>query len=45
MRINLLLILSLQDEDDLYGYQVIGVVLMREHKLGLCINRQLSGIL
>lgn len=35
MRIDLLLILSLQDENDLHGYQVIGIILMRKHKLRL----------
>lgn len=38
MRVDLLLILGLQDKDDLDRDQVVHVVLSRQYQLGRCVN-------
>ena len=45
MRIDLLLILSFNNEDDLDRDKVEGFSFLRKDKFGRCINRQLSGVL
>ena len=45
MRIDLLLVLGLQDEYDLHRYNVIGVVTVGKNELGRGIDGNLGGIL
>lgn len=45
MRVDLFLIFGFEDEDDLYGYQIVRVFSMWKHKLRRRIHRQLCGIL
>ena len=45
MRIDLLLVLSLENKDDLDGYQIIWIIAMRKDKLRRGIDRQLRGVL
>ena len=45
VRVNLLLVLSLNDQDDLTRDQVVGVIGMWENKGRGSIHRQLGGIL
>lgn len=45
MRVDLLLVFCLDDQDDLNGDQVKRVIALRKYKLGLSVNGKLSGVL
>ena len=45
MRIDLLLILGLQDKNDLNQDQIVGVILVEKDKLRCEVNRELGSVL
>ena len=45
MRIDLLLILGLQDKNDLNRDQIVGVILMGKDKLRCGVNREVGSVL
>ena len=45
MGIDLLLVLGLQNQDDLDGHEVVGIIANRQNQLRSGINRELCGIL
>lgn len=45
MGVDLLLVLGLQDEDDLYRNQVVRVIAVGKHELGSSVNGELGRVL